>query len=638
MRLTSSGFRHGTRQRVMKVSVVAFGALLVLSSGAEAQNRASAGLFQTLDSSQFTGKVAVDAESNVALIGLTNGTVTITTRTMIGFWTTGLVLSGSTSGFGAAIEFDGGWALIAEDGTARVVRTYQYLNGAFQQADSIAAPNGIAADSLFGARMAISADGRIAAIASFDHDLIGVPGDDHGVVSLFERSGTSWIPRGDVTAGAFATHNGQFGLAVALAGDGRRLAVGGGNRVHLFDRNPTTHVYTQVKVLEGSAFQQGFGWDVDLAEDGETLIVGVPLSNGGVAIFRRNEGAWDQVQGMNESQAGMGWAVGVSQGIAASGSISYVPSGVTFSAFHAWGNDLEAVANWNVGAPNVTFGAQTNNIQISMDGPWIFVGYQNLTTLPQVRIFNIFSPLPFPRQGDLNGDLHADLLWRHPTGRTAAWLMSGTTLQQSVRILDSESSWQIVATGDFNRDRRIDLLWRDPEGRLMVWLMNGTGLMEARWIYAEPTTWQVVGTGDFNEDGHVDLVWQDLTGRVLVWYLNGTTLVSPKYLSTATTDWEVVGTGDFNGDNHPDLVWQHPSGKAVLWLMNGAELLEAQGLSAGDTEWRIAGAKDFDLDLKPDLLWQHPTGKALVWLMNGNAIAGTRGVLSDTTEWKVIAR
>ena len=81
----------------------------------------------------------------MALVGLNNGTVAITKRTSNGSWSTGQTLSGSTGMFGYAIEFDGGWALIAEADTANLVRAYQYVNGAFQPAGTIAAPPGLPA-------------------------------------------------------------------------------------------------------------------------------------------------------------------------------------------------------------------------------------------------------------------------------------------------------------------------------------------------------------------------------------------------------------------------------------------------------------------------------------------------------------
>ena len=133
-----------------------------------------------------------------------------------GFWSTGLTLKGSTSIFGIEIALESGWALITEDQSARLVHSYQYVNGAFQPAGTIARPQ-LPANTAFGYRIALSADGMIAAIAAFDYDIPGLAGDDHGIVYIYQRlADGTWTPIQEITAGPYAVTNGKFG-------SGRRL-------------------------------------------------------------------------------------------------------------------------------------------------------------------------------------------------------------------------------------------------------------------------------------------------------------------------------------------------------------------------------------------------------------------------------
>jgi hypothetical protein len=456
---------------------------------------------------------------------------------------------------------------------------------------------------------------------------------------MFERSGTSWVSRGILGPGVLAVSKAEFGYGVALSGNGRRLAVIQSNLIHIFEQ-ASDGGYDQIVVREPDPNKSGI-WDVDLSEDGENLIVGLPaMANGtsSIMIYRHSDGAWTKVQEKSGTNIGIGWKVAISQSAAIASSINFVSNGDHLSKLYAFGNDMDAVGNWITGDPQTTLGVQASDVGVSIDGPWVFAAFANVGALPAVKIYRIDTGIPSPVPGDLNGDLYTDLLWRHPNGRTVAWLMNGINLQSTATLLDSESSWEIVGTGDFNRDKKVDLLWRDPEGRLMIWLMNGTTLLQAKWIFPNPTSWRVAGTGDFNEDGFTDVVWQDVDGRVLVWYMNGTTMVTPHYIATAATDWVVTGIADFNQDNHPDLVWQHPSGTALLWVMTGVGLVQAQSLLASDTLWRIVGARDLDRDGNPDLIWQYPEGQALMWLMNGTSLRVAASLRNDQTVWKLSAR
>jgi hypothetical protein len=104
---------------------------------------------------------------------------------------------------------------------------------------------------------------------------------------------------------------------------------------------------------------------------------------------------------------------------------------------------------------------------------------------------------------DFNGDKDADMLWRNTDGTLVEWGLNGTAIGFVSALtfngvaVDPDASWHVVEIGDFNGDGRSDILWRNDNGTLSEWLMSGTTINQtvtpaANGIAASPdNTWAI---------------------------------------------------------------------------------------------------------------------------------------------------
>jgi len=158
-------------------------------------------------------------------------------------------------------------------------------------------------DDQFGISVAVSGDGNTVAVGAIGEPsaATGIGGNQAdnsaagaGAVYVFTRVGTNWTQQAYVKASNTEAGD-QFGISVALSGDGNTLAVGatgeasaatgiGGNQadnsgagagaVYVFTRSGTT--WTQQAYVKASNAGAGdeFGLSVALSDDGNTLAVG----------------------------------------------------------------------------------------------------------------------------------------------------------------------------------------------------------------------------------------------------------------------------------------------------------------------------------------------------------------------------
>ncbi len=162
----------------------------------------------------------------------------------------------------------------------------------------------------FGSGMALSDDGNTLAVgAPFENSLAtgvggnqgdnGNTGDSPGAAYVFVRDGNEWSQQAYIKA-SNTGHSDQFGLNLALSGDGNTLAVGApfedsnatgidGNQaseaasssgaVYVFVREGDA--WSQQAYVKASNPNQGdeFGQGIALSDDGSTLVVGAPYED-----------------------------------------------------------------------------------------------------------------------------------------------------------------------------------------------------------------------------------------------------------------------------------------------------------------------------------------------------------------------
>jgi hypothetical protein len=152
---------------------------------------------------------------------------------------------------------------------------------------------------------------------------------------------------------------------------------------------------------------------------------------------------------------------------------------------------------------------------------------------------------------DVDNDGNVDILWRHQVqGYIAVWFMRGIAMRDGQMISPGQVSvleWQIVGAGDLDGDGHVDLLWRHTvTGALSAWLMNGARQISGQLLTpasVPDTQWAVVAVADVNSDDRADIIWQHADGRLAVWVMNGTAMIAGVPLTPAQVpdpNWRIV--------------------------------------------------------------------------------------------------
>ncbi len=205
---------------------------------------------------------------------------------------------GANAGLVRVLEWNGSWTILGID------------------------TEGGTAGDLFGTSVALSADGQTMAGGAPRNDN---PGTDSGNARVYSYTGGIWNKIGQSISGE--APNDRSGQSVALSGDGRRIAIGaplndgngsrsGQARVHEFDTDSDLWVQLGGDI-DGSGADYLFGYDLDVSEDGNTLLVGAYDADpaGAAEVFSWNGTSWSQrgqtING-NEADEEFGFSVAIS--------------------------------------------------------------------------------------------------------------------------------------------------------------------------------------------------------------------------------------------------------------------------------------------------------------------------------------
>lgn len=260
---------------------------------------------------------------------------------------------GDQFGFSLALSGDGNTiavGAIAEDGASQdpndnslqsigAVYVFSRSGRAWTQ-QAYVKPSNPSAGDLFGYAVALTADGNMLAVGSFDEDGSTVPyngaPDDRangaGAVYVFARNGAAWTQQAYLKA-TNAEIQDSLGVSVAISSDGNTVAAGsldedclctgvnpagaqgnmaGGNdrtennsagAVYVFVRNNGAWTQQAYIKASNSGKEDWFGSRLALSGDGNTLAVGAQLEDGAndaaqeagaVYLFTRAGAAWNQ--------------------------------------------------------------------------------------------------------------------------------------------------------------------------------------------------------------------------------------------------------------------------------------------------------------------------------------------------------
>ncbi len=221
--------------------------------------------------------------------------------------------------------------------------------------------------------------------------------------------------------------------------------------------------------------------------------------------------------------------------------------------------------------------------------------------------------------GDLNGDGHADILFRHVDGNFACYLDINADAGLGDRLdsgLSRSNDWHVAAQSDLDGDGQIELLLRHPEDGWEYVPMSGCDHDSDETVsfsFAE-SNWRIVSVLDLDNDGREELVLRDDTGSWSIRRMDGASeleeIPTPEGLP-GTNEWRVVGSGSVDSDDAIDIVLRHKNG---MWQSVSPSDSTLQSFTAkslpfeGTTNWREIAIADFDGNDQSEVLLRHVSG------------------------------
>jgi hypothetical protein len=270
---------------------------------------------------EFTGSIALSADGDTAVVGNPlaeghRGTALVFTRSGSA-WSRQAVLTPTTEtasgNFGRSVALSGDGSTAVVGGPTETHGGAAWLfsrsGSSWAETGKLSEPTRHAADR-FGRSVAISPGGGTV--------LIGAPGAEHGTGAawLFSTATSPSEPPVGLT-GAGESGKGQFGLGVALSGDGSTALVAaradeaGDGAAWVFARGGAGWAQQGPK-LTVSAAESGskVGYAVALSADGSTALLGAPRASrphGGAWIFRRSASTWTPSEQLVAGESGTAW-------------------------------------------------------------------------------------------------------------------------------------------------------------------------------------------------------------------------------------------------------------------------------------------------------------------------------------------
>ncbi len=222
--------------------------------------------------------------------------------------TTTLVPDGASAaalaGLSVGLSADGTVAAVAAPGGEGSVAVFTRSGSTWSQEATLASSD----TGSLGASLAVSGDGRTL--------LAGAPGtettdgESAGSAHVFVRAGDSWTETARLAADDGAAGD-QFGSDAALSADGTRALVGApgsvasddsGGTVHAFEADGDTWARTATLRPDGVSPEDQFGVSVALSGDGDTAVVGATefstarhSDTAASLVFGRTADGWRQV-------------------------------------------------------------------------------------------------------------------------------------------------------------------------------------------------------------------------------------------------------------------------------------------------------------------------------------------------------
>jgi hypothetical protein len=250
-------------------------------------------------------------------------------------------------------------------------------------------------------------------------------------------------------------------------------------------------------------------------------------------------------------------------------------------------------------------------------------------------------------------DQRPSIFWHNQeTGNILTWHMNGTTVVDT-RALSiagvSDTNWKIVGIGDLNGDDHADLVWRHTDGSMAAWLLRYNSVIGTQMFSINKVTdpdWRLAGVGDVDGDSCADLVWQHSDGGLAVWFLRGGTVLSTvmlPYNVGPNSPWQIAAVGDVNKDGYADIVFQTTDAWLAVWLLRGGSVLSTKYLSIPqmpDANWRIKSVASPDASGHASLVWRHSvSGQTALWYLEGAVVMGTRVTtpsVVDNLDWTIV--